>query len=84
MQFTEALHLLDLPPEVVKTVDRLLAEKKKTSEIGSGPRIPVLEEFIQENLKIAYQFCETAPVGTMDVEMINRLFRETIKECWTS
>ena len=50
----------------------------QTSEMGKGPKIPVLEEFIQEYLEFARKYCETAPVGHIETEVLNTFFREIV------
>lgn len=82
MQFNETLNGVDLPADVMQTIHELLEKKMKTSEIGKGPKVPILEDFIQKQLVWARQYCESAPVGHVDMEELNRLFRQTIKESW--
>ena len=82
MQFIETLNALDVPKEVLKTIHELLKQKAQTSEMGKGPKIPILENYIQGQLEWAQQYCETAPVGHVEVEMLNKLFRQTINDCW--
>ncbi len=82
MIFTEALDNLDVPRDVYAATQDLLEKKKQTSEIGTGPQIPLLNTFIQEKLEQAQQFCDAASVGHVDVEQINGLFRETTDEMW--
>lgn len=84
MKFLETLNILKLPKKVVKTTHILLEQKTQTSEMGKGPKILILEEFIQEQLKWAQQYCESAPVGHIEVDKLNQLFRHTIDECWKS
>lgn len=84
MQFSTALNGLDIPTEVFATIQDLLAQKVAASEMGKGPKIPVLEDFIQKHLIWAKQYCETAPVGQFAMDKINRLFRQTLIESWRS
>ena len=82
MQFIETLNALDLPTIILETTHKLLEQKAKTSEMGKGPKIPVLEDFIQEQLKVAQKYCESAPVGHIAMNALNKLFRQTINESW--
>lgn len=82
MQFTETLNRLDLPAQVFETTQKLLKQKKQTSEMGKGPKNPILEDFIQKQLEWAQQYCESAPIGHIKIEELNRLFRQTINESW--
>jgi predicted nucleotidyltransferase len=80
MIFLESVEQLDLPEAVHKQILELLAEKKKTSEIGTGSHIPILEDFIQSGLAIANDFCNSANVGQIDPRLIDTIFRETLIE----
>jgi predicted nucleotidyltransferase len=82
MQFIETLNALDLPTDVLETTHELLEQKSKTSEMGKGPKIPILENFIQEQLELAQKYCESAPVGHVAMDALNKLFRQTINESW--
>ena len=82
MQFIKTLNNLDLPEKVFKTIHELLEQKKQASEMGKGPKIPILEDFILEQLEWAQQYCESAPVGHIEINMLNKLFHQTIDECW--
>ena len=53
MQFTETLNALDLPEDVLGVIRELLEQKTKTSEMGKGPKIPLLEDFIQKQMEWA-------------------------------
>ena len=83
MKFEETMMALELPGEVIETTNKLLEEKKQTSEIGLGPKIPILEKYIEEKLIWAQEYCETAPVGNIKMDKLNELFRKTINETWT-
>lgn len=84
MQFTETLNVLDLPEDVLGVIRELLEQKTKTSEMGKGPKIPLLEDFIQKQLEWSQQYCESAPVGHIDLKALNKLFCQTIHESWKS
>ena len=82
MKFEETMAVLDLPTEVTETTYKLLARKKQTSEIGQGPKIPILDNFIENKLQWAQTYCETAPLGDIKMNQLNDLFRQTIKNSW--
>jgi len=84
MRFAEAVAALQLPWRVRDAIDKLLALKEKTAEIGKGPRVPVLEQFIQSGLESARIFCEQAPVGHVDAAVLDQLFRQTLHDTWQS
>ena len=80
ISFIETLDRLDVSNAVYDTIIALLEKKKKTSEIGEGPHIPILEDFIQNGLTIANDFCDAAAVGHIDIEQVDAIFRETLVE----
>jgi len=82
MCFTETLNILELPESVYEATQELLTQKVQTSEMGKGPKIPVLEDFIQEQLQAAQRYCELAPVGNIKMEVLNDLFRQTVNASW--
>ncbi len=82
MKFEDTMAALELPEEMIEATNILLEDKKHTSEIGLGPKIPVLEEFIQNKLSWAQNYCETAPIGDINMDTLNDLFRQTIRESW--
>ncbi len=82
MSFIETVHELKLPQQVHDEINNLLAKKKATSEMGQGPKNPILEEYIQTQLKEVKGYCQTATVGTVPSDMLNDLFRAIIKESW--
>jgi predicted nucleotidyltransferase len=84
MQFIDTLDTLNLPAKVRETIHGLLKQKLQTSELGRGPKIPILEDFIQEQIECARRYCESAPVGHIEIDVLNKLFRQTINESWRS
>ncbi|KAL6065378.1 Nucleotidyltransferase [Balamuthia mandrillaris] len=60
--FDEVLANLEasIPQEVYQQII-VLAEKKRASAIGEGPRIPILDTWIDETFQEAIQFCDNAP-----------------------
>ncbi len=82
MRFVETLNHLDLPARVCDAIHELLEQKSQTSEMGKGPKIPILEEFIRKHLEFAQLYCESAPVGHIEVDRLNELFRQTVDDTW--
>ncbi len=80
MRFQETLEQVDVPCTVYVAVKDLLEEKKKASEIGLGSHLAVLDEFIEEGLVAANDFCDIADVGHIDIEQVDHIFRETLIE----
>ncbi|MEN8128534.1 MAG: nucleotidyltransferase domain-containing protein [Planctomycetota bacterium] len=80
MSFLDTLEQLSIPDTVYKKIIDLLAKKKESSEIGTGPRIPILEDYIQNSLVLANDFCDAADVGHIDIDSVDAIFRETLVE----
>lgn len=55
MNFIELMEGVDLPGALRTQIDLLIEQKRQTVELGSGPRIPALEAFIQGTVSKAAQ-----------------------------
>jgi uncharacterized protein len=69
----------DLPPATVGVIDRLVAAKSQTREMGSGPRIPALDRLIAAEIAAAAGSASEMPGRPpSDLEAADRLFRRLI------
>ena len=84
MSFVETLKQTKVPSAARKAIDCLLAQKKQTSEMGRGPRIPAIDKFIDTCLKIADKYCIEAPVYTIPTDTMNKLFLSILNETWNA
>lgn len=82
MIFTDTLNVLDVPADVKQETFQLLEIKKQSSEIGTGPHIPILDDFIQQQLDLAADYCLNAPTGSVTPDELDNLFRQTIENTW--
>jgi hypothetical protein len=73
-----------LPDDLHKeAVHELLACKKAGVELGEGPRIPVINEFVEQELtRLAVGSNEKGTTPKPSLEPLNRLFREMLAEVW--
>jgi len=73
-----------LPPGPLQdTVHELVACKKAGVELGEGPRIPVINEFVEQELaRLAVGSREKGTAPKPSLEPLNRLFREMLAEVW--
>lgn len=81
MNFQALVAGVDVPKNVSAEIDRLLAIKTITAELGTGPRIPVLEDFLTEQIERANSQSSIPPVIEKHRESRRRgdsLFREII------
>jgi predicted nucleotidyltransferase len=82
MSFTETLRQTTVPAAARKAIDRLLAQKKQTSELGRGPRIPAIDKFIDSCFEIAREYCIEAPEHSISTDAVNELFLAVLNETW--
>jgi predicted nucleotidyltransferase len=80
MNLAELMAGLDLPPGFADEIAVLLERKARTSEIGAGPRIPVLDRFIHDQLA----WSETVPPDVTRISAdlraeANTLFRKIVR-----
>jgi predicted nucleotidyltransferase len=70
----------DLPAATIKVITQLVAAKSRTRELGSGPRIPVLDRLIAAEIASATGSVADAPGRpATDLETADRLFRRLIR-----
>lgn len=70
----------DLPAATVRIIDRLVAAKSRTREMGSGPRIPALDRLIAAEIAAAVETASEMPGRPpSDLEAADRLFRRLIR-----
>lgn len=70
----------DLPAATVRVIDRLMAAKSRTREMGSGPRIPTLDRLIAtETAAAAGAASEMPGRPPSDQEAADRLFRRLLR-----
>jgi len=70
----------DLPAATVKVIDRLVEAKSRTREMGSGPRIPVLDRLIAAEIAAAAGSASEMPGRPpSDLDAADRLFRRLIR-----
>jgi uncharacterized protein len=69
-----------LPSATVKSIERLVAAKGQTREMGSGPRIAVLDRLIAAEIAAAAESIEEAPRRqSADLDAADRLFRSLVR-----
>lgn len=79
MQLQALVAGTDLPSATVRTIDRLVNIKRATREMGSGPRIPVLDRLIAAEIAASAKLIAGAPErSASDIGAADRLFRSLI------
>ena len=65
-----------------QAIDELLAVKRAGEEVGRGPRIAPISDFIEQELKRLASTRVEDNRPKPDVETLNRFFREALDELW--
>jgi hypothetical protein len=79
VEFDSLLGCVTLPPFVKEEILKLISAKKAGEELGLGPRVPVLDEWISG---LAAEWAHIEPVRrslAVPIEELNTLFRETLE-----
>ena len=78
MMFQDLLAAAALDAPLRDAVDRLLALKAGTSELGTGPRIAALDAWIQERIAASEAFCQEAEVRKPALQAADEFYRNQI------
>lgn len=79
VEFEYLMSWIGLPAGVRDAVFDLIGKKKSGTELGTGPRIPVLDEFI-ESFDLTYGSSKEAKKGdAIPIDELNTLFREMLE-----
>ena len=83
MEF-EILLNAEIPDGILKDkINNLLIKKKTGEELNKGTRIKIIDDFIEEKLLHFKEFIKNYNYSSSsDVEELNTLFRNTLKEVW--
>jgi predicted nucleotidyltransferase len=79
MQLRALIDGSDLPATTTRVIDRLVAAKSRTRELGTGPRIPALDRLIAAEIATAAGATSAMPGrAPADLAAADRLFRRLI------
>lgn len=78
MEFEKLLDVADLPDSVAQAIQKLLAEKRQGFELGKGPAIPEISQFLSEEFQRLESEQKPAPESHIDTEALNELFRRNL------
>ena len=81
-EFQTMLEQLPLEASLVAEVERLLKLKRAGDELGQGPRIAIISEFLEKELAHRQENPIVLPRQTPDLVKLNRLFLEILGEIW--
>ena len=82
MEFDVLVERLITSPELKQAIADLLATKRAGDELGRGPRIAPISDFIERELErlAAMKVEDNRPKP--DVEILNQFFRDALDELW--
>ena len=82
MEFERLVETSDLPEEALKAIATLLQEKRAGAELRRGPRVPVLNEFIEsEFARLEAARMPRCP-PEVEVNQLSKVLRESLIEVW--
>lgn len=79
-EFARLMRGLELRQEVTGEVERLMEAKRAGEELDDGPRIQVLNDFLEEQLARLEQISFTQDKRAAPTETLDELFRSTLAE----
>ena len=82
MEFEILVERLVTSPSLRQAIDELLAVKRAGEEVGRGPRIAPISDFIEQELQRLASTRVEDNRPKPDVEALNRFFREALDELW--
>lgn len=77
MMFDELVEA-ELNPALLPVVEDLLKVKKETSELGTGPKIPVLDAYIREQMELMQNAADKAENRKNDWDKLEEFFRSAV------
>lgn len=68
---------------ILGAIGRLLEEKRAGLEMGHGPRVPAISEFIEHEFARHASATPELPRVQAPIEKLNELFRDTLADVWS-
>ena len=84
MLFATLLETIRGQTGLSEAITALLAQKLSGEELGEGPRVPALHEFIEAELRRLDSVAGSQPKVRGEAEPLNELFREYLGRAWES
>ena len=70
-------------PELRKAVRALLEKKRSGAELDEGPRIPVINTFLEERIAHYHEITDDVPRGhAPGLDRLDAVFRHALGEAW--
>ena len=68
----------ELQPDMLPIVEELVRIKKANSELGTGPKIPELDQYLREQLEVVQAAADRAENRKNDWDRLEEFFRNTV------
>ena len=81
-EFETLLTLIADRAELTAAIRDLLKRKKNGEELDLGPAIPVINQFLDDELTRLADFQAPARASALDLKPLNRVFQETLRQAW--
>ncbi len=81
IEFDGLLTLVADSSELIQAIEALLGKKKASDELELGPRIPLINDFIEAELERLEPFKGLEAVKMNSVALLNELFDKVLGEC---
>lgn len=79
MALPDLLAGVEIPRDIRDGIDALLVRKSEVSELGKGPRVPMLNAFIEAEMQRAAEHAKNNPSAAPDIrEEAEALFRDLV------
>ncbi len=83
MEFEKLLETQVSDKELSKEVNSLLERKRAGEEFDIEPRIGIINNFLEDQIQYYRNYVKhMKDIEYADIEVLNNLFRETLKEVW--
>ena len=82
-EFQAMLAKLPLEQSLIDSINELLEKKKTAGELGRGPRIESINQFIEQELQARERNPPVLSRGNNDIAKLNSLFFESLQEAWS-
>lgn len=82
MQFETMVNELIDDHLLKEAIDNLIAKKKVTSELGKGPKIPLINAFLDREITRLEQVAEHLDATSYTTQSADRFLRDTVERIW--
>jgi predicted nucleotidyltransferase len=82
IEFSKLVEATVSDQKVRRSIADLVAAKTSGAELDRGPRIPVISDFIEQQMARLQETTSDRPSSVPAIDTLSRLFRDTLDEVW--